>query len=56
MSDRAESTLKARITRLRNASKSSALNLAQKLALKAQVKAAENELRVYRLAKGETGA
>lgn len=51
MSDRTETTLKARITRLRNASKSPALNLAQKLELKAQVKTAENDLLAYRLAK-----
>lgn len=51
MSDRTEAALKARITRLRNASKSPTLNLAQKLALKAQVKAAANDLLAYRLAK-----
>lgn len=51
MSDREEITLKARITRLRNASKNPALNLAQKLELKAQAKGAANDLLAYRLAK-----
>ena len=51
MSDKTETALKARITRLRNASKSSKLNLAEKLALKAQVKTAGDDLLAYRLAK-----
>lgn len=49
MSDPKQTALKAKITRLRNASKKPGLTLAEKLDAQARTKAAQEELRLYRL-------
>lgn len=49
MSDPKQTALKAKITRLRNASKKPSLTLAEKLEAQARTKAAQEELRLYRL-------
>jgi len=49
MADPKQTALKAKITRLRNRSKDAGMTLTQKVAAKEMVKAAEQELRDYRL-------